>query len=248
MAKKKPVKKAVKKVDMTRQYIALGVVLVVVALFTWYLMSTAKSKNEALATSATPTIDPNANSVVNSASPACSIFDSIPAKTTYSEAPPTLIDTAKKYYAVIKLAKGGQIVVELYPAQAPITVNSFAFLACKDFFDGVTFHRVLQGFMAQGGDPTGTGTGGPGYQFVNEENEFTFDRAGVMAMANAGPDTNGSQFFITFAPAAYLNGGYTIFGQVVEGMGVLNSITLRDPDTSPSYNGDAMETVDIYVK
>jgi cyclophilin family peptidyl-prolyl cis-trans isomerase len=109
-------------------------------------------------------------------------------------------------------------------------VNSFVFLARDGYFDGTTFHRVLEGFMAQGGDPTGTGTGGPGYEFVNEDSDLTFDKAGVVAMANAGRDTNGSQFFITFVPTPQLNGDYTIFGQVISGMDVVNGITRRDPD------------------
>ena len=243
MAKKKPVKKVVQKNSTSMQYWALGVVLVLIGLFTWYLLSKPKP-----VVTETSTVDPNAMSVVNSTSPACDVFDSIPAAKSYDEAPKLLIDEAKQYYATIKLAKGGQIVLELYPAKAPITVNSFAFLSCKGFYDGVTFHRVLQGFMAQGGDPDGTGMGGPGYIFKNEDSDLVFDKAGVLAMANAGRDTNGSQFFITFAPADFLNGGYTIFGQVVEGMGVLSSITLRDPDSSPSYAGDAIETIEITQK
>ncbi|MBU2609799.1 MAG: peptidylprolyl isomerase [Chloroflexota bacterium] len=99
--------------------------------------------------------------------------------------------------------------------------------------------------MAQGGDPTGTGMGGPGYQFVNEDNDLKFDKAGVVAMANAGRDTNGSQFFITFAPVERLNGGYTIFGQVISGMEVVNGITRRDPDQTPTFPGDAIESVMI---
>jgi cyclophilin family peptidyl-prolyl cis-trans isomerase len=99
--------------------------------------------------------------------------------------------------------------------------------------------------MAQGGDPTGTGSGGPGYEFENEDSDLTFDKAGVVAMANAGRDTNGSQFFITFAPTPHLNGGYTIFGQVIEGMDVVNKITLRNPDENPSFTGDVMESVTI---
>ena len=177
--------------------------------------------------------------------PACSIFDSIPAAAQYSAAPPMMINTAVKYYATVKMESGGEFVVELYASKAPITVNSFVFLACKGFFNGVTFHRVLEEFMAQGGDPTGTGTGGPGYEFVNENSDLTFDKAGVLAMANAGPDTNGSQFFITFGPQEFLNGGYTIFGQVTSGMDVVNSITRRDPDQNPSFTGDAMESITI---
>ncbi len=163
----------------------------------------------------------------------------------YSAAPEMTTDVNKKYFATVKMAKGGEFVIELYPDKAPITVNSFVFLAREGFFNGVTFHRVLDGFMAQGGDPDGTGGGGPGYQFVNENSDLTFDKAGVVAMANAGPDTNGSQFFITFGPTPQLNGGYTIFGQVTEGMDVVNAITRRDPEANPNFTGDAMESVTI---
>ncbi len=104
--------------------------------------------------------------------------------------------------------------------------------------------------MAQGGDPTGSGSGGPGYEFVYEGSDLTFDKAGVVAMANTGPatPTNGSQFFITFGPTEQLNGGYTIFGQVVEGMDVVNGITRRDPSQNPAFEGDAMESVTISEK
>jgi cyclophilin family peptidyl-prolyl cis-trans isomerase len=124
-------------------------------------------------------------------------------------------------------------------------VNSFVYLARQGYFNGVTFHRVLEGFMAQGGDPDGTGMGGPGYEFINEDSDLVFDKPGVVAMANAGRDTNGSQFFITFVPTEQLNGGYTIFGQVIEGMDVVNGITRRDPDTFPDFTGDAIESVTI---
>ncbi len=189
-----------------------------------------------------------ANTDVNTDSSACSVFDSIPAAASYDAAPPQLIDTSRQYSATFKMANGGEFVVQLYADKAPITVNSFVFLSCKGFFDGVTFHRVLDGFMAQGGDPTGTGMGGPGYEFVNEDSDLTFDREGVVAMANAGRDTNGSQFFITFGPAEFLNGGYTIFGQVTSGMDVVNGITRRDPDTKPSFTGDAIETIIISIQ
>jgi cyclophilin family peptidyl-prolyl cis-trans isomerase len=166
----------------------------------------------------------------------------------YDAYPPMQIDVNKQYFATFKMANGGEFVIQLYPDKAPKTVNSFVFLANEGFYNGVTFHRVLEGFMAQGGDPTGTGMGGPGYEYENEESDLTFDKAGVMAMANAGPDTNGSQFFITFAAADFLNGGYTIFGQVVEGMDVVNAITRRDPDSSPSFPGDAILSVMITEK
>jgi len=163
----------------------------------------------------------------------------------YDAPPPMTIDVNKKYFATVEMEKGGSFVIELYADKAPITVNSFVFLAREGFFDGVTFHRVLDGFMAQGGDPTGTGQGGPGYEFVNEDSDLTFDKEGVVAMANAGRDTNGSQFFITFGPQEFLNGGYTIFGQVVEGMDVVHGITRRDPDANPTTPGDAIKTVTI---
>ena len=166
----------------------------------------------------------------------------------YDSAPPMTIDTSKQYLATVKLAKGGEFVIELYPKQAPITVNSFVFLAREGYFDGVTFHRVLPNFMAQTGDPTGTGGGGPGYEFVNEDSELTFDKAGVVAMANAGRDTNGSQFFITFGPVERLNGGYTIFGQVISGMDVVNGITLRNPESNPTFSGDVIESITITEK
>jgi cyclophilin family peptidyl-prolyl cis-trans isomerase len=166
----------------------------------------------------------------------------------YSSAPPMLIDRNKQYFATLKMAKGGEFVIQLYADKAPITVNSFVFLARQGYFDGVTFHRVLEGFMAQGGNPTGTGMGGPGYEFVNEDNDLKFDKAGVVAMANAGRDTNGSQFFITFAPVERLNGGYTIFGQVISGMEVANGITRRDPDQNPTFPGDAIESITITEK
>ena len=141
----------------------------------------------------------------------------------------------------------GTMEVTFYPDKAPKTVNSLIFLACKGYFDGVTFHRVLDEFMAQGGDPTGTGTGGPGYQFEYEPNDLTFDKAGVVAMGNrgAGTPTNGSQFFITFGPTPELAGSYTIFGQVIQGMDVVNGLTRRDPQQNPSFQGDAMETITI---
>jgi len=167
------------------------------------------------------------------------------ASLTYDAYPPMTIDTSKEYLATVKMAKGGEFTIQLFPDKAPKTVNSFVFLARQGYFGGLTFHRVLEGFMAQGGDPTGTGTGGPGYQFENENSDLTFDKPGVVAMANAGPDTNGSQFFITFGPTPQLNGGYTIFGQVIEGMDVVNAITLRNPEENPSFHGDAMESVTI---
>lgn len=175
----------------------------------------------------------------------CEVFDDIPAAAQYTSAPDIRINPAGQYTATIRMATGGDIVIELYAGKAPITVNSFVFLACKGFYEGTTFHRVLADFMAQGGDPTGTGMGGPGYEFVNEYSDLSFNEPGILAMANAGPDTNGSQFFITFGAAEWLDGGYTIFGKVIQGMDVVMGITLRDPETKPSFEGDVIESITI---
>ena len=147
----------------------------------------------------------------------------------FTECPPFNIDTAKQYIATIQTKKG-DIVIELYPGKAPLAVNSFVFLAREGWFDGVTFHRVIPGFAAQAGDPSGTGKGNPGYFYNNEISNLFFDKPGMVGLANSGPDTNGSQFFITFAPAPHLDGSYTIFGQVIRGLDVAENLTPRDPD------------------
>jgi cyclophilin family peptidyl-prolyl cis-trans isomerase len=174
-----------------------------------------------------------------------SVVEVTPGLDQYDAAPPVTIDENTTYRATFKMAKGGEFVVELFADKAPVTVNNFVFLAQQGYYNGTTFHRVLEGFMAQGGDPTGTGTGGPGYQFADEFSDLTFDKPGLLAMANAGPNTNGSQFFITYAPTPHLNGLHTIFGEVIEGMDVVNSLTLRDPQQNPDFQGDAIETITI---
>lgn len=135
------------------------------------------------------------------------------------------IDPSAGYTANIKTNKGN-ILIELFPASAPKTVNNFVFLANDGFYDGVIFHRVIPNFMIQGGDPTGTGTSGPGYKFEDEiDNTLEFDKPGILAMANAGPGTNGSQFFITTAATPHLKGNHTIFGKVLEGQDVASAIS-----------------------
>jgi len=139
---------------------------------------------------------------------------------------PMTIDVNKKYTALIKTAKG-DLALELYPQDAPVTVNSFVTLARKGFYNGLTFHRVIPDFMAQGGDPTGNGTGGPGYKFQDEFSSRTH-QAGSLSMANSGPNTNGSQFFICYAPQPHLNGKHTVFGQLTQGMDVLKKLVNGD--------------------
>lgn len=166
---------------------------------------------------------------------------------TWDEPPAMAIDLSKAYTATIQTEKG-TIVIRLLPEQAPQTVNNFVFLARQGFYDGSTFHRVLPGFVAQGGDPTGTGAGGPGYTIPDElATPMIFDRAGLVAMAKTPlPDSAGSQFFITLGPAPNLNNQYTIFGEVVEGMNVVEQLTPRDPDLdSQAPPGDIILTVSI---
>ncbi|MCZ7544640.1 MAG: peptidylprolyl isomerase [Anaerolineae bacterium] len=155
------------------------------------------------------------------------------------------IDPKRQYQATLVTEKG-DIVIELLADKAPVTVNNFVFLARQGFYDNTTFHRVLPGFMAQGGDPSGTGTGGPGYRFEDEtDNGLTFDGPGLLAMANAGPNTNGSQFFITYVPTPHLNGRHTIFGRVVKGQDVAESLDPRDPQQRPRTPGAKLVRVEI---
>ena len=144
--------------------------------------------------------------------------------------PPAMtIDPKKKYKANMETDKG-TMVIELFADKAPKTVNNFVFLSREGFYDGLIFHRVIKDFMAQGGDPTGKGIGGPGYKFADEFHaSLKHDKPGILSMANAGPNTNGSQIFITHVPTPHLNNKHTVFGQVVEGMDVLMSIPPRDP-------------------
>jgi len=141
-----------------------------------------------------------------------------------------VIDPAKSYAATIKTDKG-DITLKLHADKAPRTVNNFVFLAREGFYDGVIFHRVIGQFMAQTGDPTGTGSGGPGYEFPDEfDPSLRHDGPGVLSMANAGPNTNGSQFFLTHVATPWLDGKHTVFGRVTAGMKVLLSIPPRDPN------------------
>ena len=216
------------------QFIALGVLAVIAVVVIWIA-----SNNNAASPVATsvPATEP-------------AISGPTPKSLQFDAPPPMSIDTTKQYFATFRMAKGGEFVVQLFPDKAPKTVNSFVFLARQGYFDGVTFHRVIEGFMAQGGDPTGPGRGGPGYQFEYEPNDLKFDKAGLVAMANtgAGTPTNGSQFFITFGPTPNLDGGFTIFGQVTSGMDVVNGLTRGDASQDSSFHGDAIESVTITEK
>ncbi len=157
-----------------------------------------------------------------------------------------VIDAKKKYTANFKTDKG-DFSIELFADKVPLTVNNFVFLARENFYDGVTFHRVIKGFMAQGGDPTGTGTGGPGYKFKDEFHPaLRHNAAGILSMANAGPNTNGSQFFITHGPTPHLDNRHSVFGKVVAGLDVVLAIPERDPMRArePGTKINAIEIVE----
>jgi len=164
----------------------------------------------------------------------------------YTAPPPQVIDPDKDYVATIRTERG-DIVIELYADQVPVNVNSFVFLAQEGWYDGVTFHRVIPGFVAQAGDPTGSGMGSPGYRCDDEiVPTLTYDEAGVVGMASGGPGTSsiGSQFFITYDALPQLDGNYTIIGRVIEGMDIVESITPRDPSQGAGLPpGDVIETI-----
>ncbi len=159
--------------------------------------------------------------------------------------PPQMkIDIRKKYIATFS-TELGDIVIELFADKTPKTVNNFVFLSQEGFYDGTIFHRVIADFMAQGGDPTGTGRGGPGYQFADEFHpSLKHSKPGILSMANAGPGTNGSQFFITHIPTPWLDNKHSVFGQVTSGMDILLSISPRDP-MHPEHPGVILKTVTI---
>lgn len=161
--------------------------------------------------------------------------------------PPMLEDTGKKYTAVMEIEGKGNIVIQLFAKDVPRTVSNFVYLATKGFYDGTTFHRVIADFMAQGGDPKGTGTGDPGYKFADEFTAHKHIGPGVVSMANSGPNTNGSQFFITFVATPWLDNKHTVFGQVIEGMDVVKSLSLRDPATATTP-GDKIVKLTIKVE
>jgi cyclophilin family peptidyl-prolyl cis-trans isomerase/protein-disulfide isomerase len=167
----------------------------------------------------------------------------------FAKCPPMITDPDKQYNATLRTEKG-DVVLQLFADKAPLAVNSFVFLAREGWFDNITFHRVLPGFMAQTGDPSGTGQGHPGYMFNNEiDPTLIFDQAGLVAMANSGPDTNGSQFFITYGPTPHLDGSFTIFGKVLSGMDVVEQLAPRDPQPGESLSpGDKLISVTIEEK
>jgi cyclophilin family peptidyl-prolyl cis-trans isomerase len=165
-------------------------------------------------------------------------------KQRWSNPPDMIIDPEKEYKAILH-TENGDITINLFEAKAPKTVNNFVFLSKEGFYDDTIFHRVIMNFMVQAGDPTGTGTGGPGYTFKDEFHEdLKHKKPGIVSMANAGPNTNGSQFFITHVPTPWLDGKHAVFGEVEDGMDVVFSIPPRDP-SDPEEPGVTIESVEI---
>lgn len=204
---------------------------------------------------ASPTPTPTASP---SATPQVACGGTVPAaagasKPTFAKAPKVTIDPKKTYTAIVQTSCG-RIVIRLDPQAAPVGVNNFVFLADKGFYDGLTFHRIVGGFVIQGGDPKGDGTGGPGYGFAIETKPgVTFDKAGILAYANSGPDTNGSQFFITLAPTPQLDPtpqqSFTIFGRVVKGLDVVQKIGKIPGTPNPGIPGEnSVPTKAVYIE
>ena len=183
-------------------------------------------------------------------SPTLSGYEHVPAvgaeRVTRFDGAADVLEAGFDYRAAVDTDRG-TLVVDLEQDRARVTVNNFVFLALHRFYDGVVFHRVLEDFMAQTGDPTGSGRGGPGYRFADEFHpELRHDAAGVLSMANAGPGTNGSQFFITFTATPWLDGKHAVFGRVVDGLGVLDEITRIDPQRPGGARPDAIRGVTIW--
>lgn len=227
----------------------LTVALTALAVFAIAACSTSESDEQADAAAPTPasTTDMNAPTPAVRATPPPppTAMPEREGPKQWDSPPAMVIDTSKSYSAVFELEKGGEFTIELYADKVPNTVNNFVFLAREGYYDGVTFHRVLPNFMAQFGDPTGTGMGGPGYRFADEFHpDLRHDSAGIVSMANAGPNTNGSQIFITFVPTPNLDDRHAVFGKVVSGMDAVNNITLRDPSQATAP-GDVVTRIRI---
>lgn len=191
-----------------------------------------------------PTVTPTTKPTVTSTPKATPSLTPTNTPKLYSEPPPMLIDQNKQYTAIIVTEKGN-ITLELFDDDVPVTVNNFVFLAREGFYDGCTFHRVIPEFMAQGGDPTGTGTGNPGYYIPNEITQHTHVSGALSMARTVVPDTNGCQFFICYTDQHGLDGSYSVFGQLISGMDVLLSLTPRDPQYNPQYKGDTIITITI---
>lgn len=235
-----PVREESRVHQMRDLWLAVGIVVAIVGFFIvlYYLTVRRPARTQ-------PTPTPAATVVETPEVTATSQAEE-PQTMSWSSPPEMVIDSSKNYEALLQTEKG-DIHIELYADRTPKTVNNFVFLARQGFYDGVTFHRVIPGFMAQTGDPTGTGAGGPGYTFEDEfDPTLRHDGPGVVSMANRGPNTNGSQFFITYAAQPHLDDHHTVFGRVIDGMSVVESLAPRQPSENPQAPaGDKILRVEI---
>jgi len=227
----------------TRVFFIVGILVMILSLGSFFFASNfggaspqaARGDEARSETAATP--DPNATPTPTPAP------TEQPIVRRYSEPPAMTIDPSKSYEAIIRL-ESGEVRVKLLPDAAAEYVNNFVFLARNRFYDGLTFHRVVAGFVAQGGDPQGTGFGDSGYSLKEQRNQLTFD-AGVLSMAKAGPRVSGSQFFITLGPAPHLNGQFTVFGRVTSGLDVLRGLQARDPASPGAGSAVVIRSIEI---
>ena len=198
------------------------------------------------ASSTQPTTDANVHATIQTISNPTSTSTPNVTMKQYDNSPKITVNPDSLYIATIEMEKGGKIVIDLFSKEAPVTVNNFIFLSRDGYYDGVTFHRVIPGFMAQSGDPTGSGTGGPGYTIPDEFSPLRrHDGPGVLSMANTGrPNSGGGQWFITFVATPHLDDAHTVFGKVTSGMEVVQKITVRDPGSATSP-GDVIKTINI---
>ena len=258
-ASKPPTTRPEEKAKASDVWFAVGILVVIVGVFVGLYYFAVRRPAEQSTSATTSPLATSTGPVVSVETAAASAAEPSPTPTataepkgltmSWSEAPKMSLDNSKEYEALIETEKG-TVRVELFADKVPVTVNNFVFLARQGYYDGVTFHRVLPGFMAQTGDPTGTGSGGPGYRFEDEfDSSLRHDSEGILSMANAGPNTNGSQFFITYVPTPHLDDVHSVFGKVIEGMDVVKAITPRDPGKNPGAPaGDKILTIEIIEK
>lgn len=221
-----------------RLFYIVGITVMLISLASFFI---SQNLNRATPPKTTPTPTPTASATASVTPTATGTPPG--GKPTWAEAPAMSIDVKKQYEAVIHTEKG-DVRVQLLPDKAPIHTNNFVFLARQHYYDGLTFHRVISGFVAQGGDPGGTGTGGPGYSLPDEPNDVPLD-AGVISMARSDK-ASGSQFFITLEPQLQLkDSGFSVFGKVVAGLDVARKLTLRDPQKPNQPPGDLILGIDI---
>jgi cyclophilin family peptidyl-prolyl cis-trans isomerase len=244
-----PTKRQEEKMTMRDIWLAVGIVVLIVAAFILLYQVTVRRPATQPATTPPPVETPapdDGTPTPEAANDSSTDTEMEAVAMSWSKPPEMQIDPSKRYEAILHTEKG-DVRIELFAEEAPVTVNNFVFLAREGYYDGVTFHRVLPGFMAQTGDPTGTGSGGPGYKFRDEFHPgLNHNSVGMVSMANAGANTNGSQFFITYVPTSHLNNRHSVFGKVIEGMDAVKALTPRNPAENPAAPpGDKILSVEI---